>query len=211
MKKIILFVYLLCSCTLLLQSQADWILKEKKEGISIYFRSVPNSDLKELKMSSTAKTTFSTFINVIENKADWMGGNFKVIPLSIKNGNANYNRTTIDFPFPLSDRDLISFAVIKQDPETKEVSIISKGDPKIYPEQKGYVRMPNFTAKWILKPLNNGELKLDYYLRSNPGGSIPTWVTNMLLDYGPFRTFQTVKEQLTKDKYKNRPYPGIIN
>lgn len=198
------FFFLFCGITAA-QEAGAWVLKNKKEGITIYTRNIPNSNLKELKMNTIAKTTLSGIVAVMaemETSPDWMDGSFTVTKLDVKRGKNQYNRTTIDFPFPIKDRDLVGFSTGEQHADTKVVTVTSTGDPAAYPEQDGYVRMPLLKAKWILTPIENGEVRMDYFLRSDPGGSIPTWVTNLLLDYGPFRTFKAILEQLPKEQFQ---------
>ena len=210
----LLFLMLLGFSNPSLQAQDDagWKLKNKKENITIYTRDVPDSNLKELKMSSNAKTSLAGFVALIteiETNPDWINGNFSVKKLEQKGSERQYNRTTIDFPFPVSDRDLIGFASVSQNPNNKSVTIRSVAVPDAYPEQDGYVRIPMFLSRWELTPKDNGEVAINYFLRSDPGGRIPAWVTNMLLDVGPLRTFKAILKQLPEQRFQTAVVDGI--
>ena len=194
------------------QKEGEWKLKNQKENISIYTRDVPDSNLKELKMSSEASTTLSGFVTLIrevETNPDWLQGNFSVERLGPKKGDIQYNRTVIDFPFPLSDRDIIGYATVSQNPTNKTVTISSIAVPDAYPKQSGYVRIPLLLSKWILTPTTGGKVKIEYFLRSDPGGHIPAWVTNMLLDVGPFRSFKAILKELSNRRFQLAKVPGV--
>lgn len=193
------------------QNTAKWEIKTQKEGITVYSRALPNSNLKELKMTSTATSTLSAFLtilDVIQTNPDWLDGSFEVTRLEEKPSGEKINRTIIDFPFPVSDRDLISSAKISQDPDTKVVTVLSEAVEGVQKPTDDYVRMPLFLSRWVLTPNGKGELDIEYFLRSDPGGSIPNWVTNMLSSVGPFKTFKAIKENLKN--YQQEKKTGIV-
>lgn len=193
------------------QNTANWEIKTQKEGIIVYSRDLPNSNLKELKMTSTATSTLSAFIailEVIQTNPDWLDGSFEVTRLEEKPNGEKINRTIIDFPFPVSDRDLISSAKITQDADTKVVTILSEAVKGVQKTSDDYVRMPLFLSQWVLTPDGNGQINIEYFLRSDPGGNIPNWVTNMLSSVGPFKTFKAIKENLKN--YQQEKRAGIV-
>ena len=199
MQQIILLFLCISTLTLSAQTEAKWELKSQKEGITIYSRELPNSNLKELKMTSTAKSSTAAFIKILEviqTNPDWLDGDFEVKRIKMNAEGIPINHTKIDFPFPVSDRDLVSSAQVITDEQTGVVTVRSEAVSGILKDQSGYVRMPSFLSRWILTPQANGMLDIEYFLQSDPGGSIPAWVTNMLSSVGPFRTFKAIKENL---------------
>lgn len=199
MQQIFIFFLIGLTTSLSAQSTAKWELKSQKEGIAVYSRELPNSNLKELKMTSTAKSSTAAFVKILEviqTNPDWLDAEFEVKRLQVNAAGVPINHTKIDFPFPVSDRDLVSSAQVSEDAATGIVTVRSEAVEGILPEQNGYVRMPRFLSRWILTPQADGMLDIEYFLQSDPGGNIPAWVTNMLSSVGPFKTFKAIKENL---------------
>ncbi|MFK7932603.1 MAG: START domain-containing protein [Saprospiraceae bacterium] len=199
MRYLFLLLLIASSFTSFAQSEAKWELKSQKEGISVYSRELPNSNLKELKMTSTAQSSTQAFIKILEviqTNPDWLDAEFEVKRIKVNEEGIPINHSKIDFPFPVSDRDLVSSAQVIEDKETGVVTVKSEAVAGILKEKSGYVRMSRFLSRWILTPQGDGMLNIEYFLQSDPGGAIPTWVVNMLSSVGPFKTFKAIKENL---------------
>lgn len=199
MQQILLFFLTIFTISLSAQTEAKWELKSQKEGITIYSRELPNSNLKELKMTSTAKSSTAAFIKILEviqTNPDWLDADFEVNRIKVNEAGIPINHSKIDFPFPVSDRDLVSSAQVMEDENTGIVTVKSEAVAGILKNQNGYVRMTHFLSRWILTPQADGMLQIEYFLQSDPGGNIPTWVTNLLSSVGPFKTFKAIKKNL---------------
>lgn len=192
----------------LAQNENHWVLKSCKDGVSVYTRDVPHSNLKEMKMSGTVKSSLAGFIAALTGP-ELDDPSFAVTELNIYHDGVPYMRSTIDFPFPIKNRDLITYGIRTQDPKTGVVTIKTTSVADAYPEQDGYVRMPLLNAKWVLTPLGNGELQADYFFRSDPGGSIPDWVTNLMMTIGPPQTFKEIKGLAEKPAYQEKTIEGV--
>ena len=57
--------------------------------------------------------------------------------------------------------------------------------------------------KWNLYPQKDGRVKIEYFLKSDPAGSIPTWMVNLALDQGPIETIKNMQRELKKAKYQD--------
>jgi len=72
-----------------------------------------------------------------------------------------------------------------------------------YPKQKGMVRVTILDARWTFTPLPGGILDAVYIAKSDPGGNIPVFLTNMFLDRGPIQTIINMREMLKLPEYRN--------
>ncbi len=43
---------------------------------------------------------------------------------------------------------------------------------------------------------------MEYYIYSDPGGSLPDWLVNMALDVGPRETIKNIRGFVQQEKYK---------
>ncbi len=60
------------------------------------------------------------------------------------------------------------------------------------------VRVPFSEARWEVAMVNNKDLSIQYFLRIDPGGSVPTWLVNMAMAEGPYVTFKNLRAKLMK-------------
>jgi len=81
-------------------------------------------------------------------------------------------------------------------------SISSSAEEK-YPLQKGIVRVTVFDSKWIFTPLPDGKVNIEYTVKTDPGGNIPIFLTNMFIDKGPVATMKKMRDILQLPKYRD--------
>ena len=62
--------------------------------------------------------------------------------------------------------------------------------------------MRNAHTSWTLLPGPGGWTYVEYYIYSDPGGSLPDWLVNMALDVGPRETIKNIRGFVQQEKYK---------
>ncbi|MFT3680788.1 MAG: START domain-containing protein [Ferruginibacter sp.] len=197
-------------CTLFLSpficfSQKDWTLKVDKEGIKIYTKITENSPFKAVKTTCTIDAPLSRVAAVlmdINSTADWVYATKKCSVLKQVSASELIYYSEVEAPWPVSNRDFIVRLWITQDAKTKTVSVLSENKPDHLPENKGIVRIRKSHSQWTMEPLPNGQVKVEFMLQVDPGGSLPAWIINMFATKGPFESFKKLREQVKKDKYK---------
>ena len=122
-----------------------------------------------------------------------------------------YYYNLLDFPWPLSDRDMVLRSKFYQDPETKIAKSLSVGQVGHVDELDNVVRMTEVKIEWIFYPTTDGRIKLEYYLRSDPGGAIPAWVVNLAVDHGPIKSMTGFRDLLKKEKYQRQAFSYVID
>ncbi len=202
----LLFAIMFLSINTFSQSNADWELKRDKGGIKVYMREVPDSDIKELKFETEIEASLNAVAAILTNVEgfdDWVYAS--VISKTIKKVSDTevFYYTEIDFPWPMSNRDLILHSKFWQDPHTLSIHSKTSSEHTLEPEIDGIVRITKTDIHWIFTPIGNGRVKIDYYLNSDPGGSIPVWMINLAADQGPLQTMIKFKEEIAKEKYRN--------
>ncbi|MBK8558132.1 MAG: hypothetical protein IPL65_21410 [Lewinellaceae bacterium] len=110
--------------------------------------------------------------------------------------------TRFDFPWPLSDRDIVMHSTLIQDPVTKKVVSKSVAEPWHIAEVADVVRIKEARTQWSLYPNETGWLYLEYYIYSNPGGMLPSWLVNMAIDVGPLETIKAIRGKLADPTYQ---------
>lgn len=185
------------------QTNDGWHLKSDKDAVKVYYRKT--SDIHEIKLVTSMKTSLSGIIQMfseIENYPVW---GYKVVESHLVRRISNmeqYYYTRLDFPWPLSDRDIVMHTVLSQDPATRTVTATSYAAPDEKPEVKDVVRIRNAHTKWTLVPGPGGWLYIEYYIYSNPGGNLPDWLINMAIDAGPRETVKNIRKLLQQPRYQ---------
>lgn len=100
------FLPLLAFC-LQAQNTEDWKLKSDKNGVKVYYRST--GDVHEIKLRYRMKARMSNLMHVLNEVETYPVWGYKVAESHLVkkvSDNEMYYYTLIDFPWPLSDRDM---------------------------------------------------------------------------------------------------------
>jgi hypothetical protein len=193
--------------------QSKWRFVKETNDIKVFYRELPNTNLKEVKIQTTFNSSLSAFVEAltdVDSYPKWVYKDLKSRKIKeIAPGESIYYNM-LDFPWPLNDRDVVIHTKVTQNPQTKEVTSVSYAMPKVLPNTEEVVRIKEFNSKWVLTPVDK-KIVAEYVFSSNPGGNIPVWMVNMSLDAGPVHTIQNLKKLLLSDKYKKVNSMGIVN
>lgn len=193
-------------------AQTDWELKMDKEGIQVFMKKMDNSPLKAVKTVCVINTSLTPLINVlldINSSADWVYATKKISLLKQVSLSELIYYSELDIPWPVTNRDFIVMLAVTQDPKTKVVSVVGYNKPDYLPAYKNIVRIQHSYSKWLITPLQNGQVKIEYILEVNPGGAVPAWLINLFAGKGPFETFKKLREQVKKPVYRYTVLPFI--
>jgi hypothetical protein len=199
-----LFIAILFSPIFLFsQSSNDWVFKNEKEGVKVYYRKT--SDVHELKLVTSLKVSLSglvTLLSEVENYPKWGYKVSESRELKKVSANESYYYSKLDFPWPLDDRDVVVRSTIVQDPVSRRVTATSIAYPDYLPVNKGVIRMRNAKTTWTLVPGQGGWTYVEYFISSDPGGSLPDWLVNMAIDVGPRETIKNIRNFVRQEKYQ---------
>ena len=180
----------------------DWELKKEKNGIKVYTRDIPDSNLKELKIVMVFEgTSLPKILEVLKNISgykDWVFNCVESRVVSVLNEHVTVAYYKFDFPWPLSDREIYLEADTKVDSDNKNAVITTKATASYGGDQKNIVRIIEHSNQWEFQEVENNQVNLTYYLKSNPAGNIPDWVVNMAVDKGPSGTLSNLRALVEK-------------
>ena len=195
---LLFFLILMLSYSLAAQS---WNFIKEKDGIKIYTRLEAGKSLKSYKgvtdIHAPAEKVFALIEDV--NNTDWWDKNLTQIKVMLyeKCKRAQYY-LVYDLPWPVTDRDLCVDVTVIIDPGTGVCKIIAVPLPGIVPERPDRIRIKEYRQTWTVKPAGKelSHVELEGYV--DPAGSIPDWISNMLIVDSPFKVISGVKERLEK-------------
>lgn len=184
------------------EGQTECELKKQKDDLKVYTCSSDDSKLKVLKAELTLpNTTFNElldFVSDIDNYVNWQFNTTESKVLK-ERGRSVIFRNVVDAPWPLSKREMILEHSHAFDSIGQVLTIESKTVSYEYPETEDLIRVPFSASKWRVTSVNR-DLRIEYILRIDPGGSVPTWLVNIAMAEGPYSSFINLKEQLKKKR-----------
>lgn len=199
-------IYMLMS-TFTTYAQNDWKLKAQDDGIKVYMRSEPNTSFKSIKVNCEVVATASQFVALImdiKNSVNWAYHTKSATVLKQVSPSELYYYSEVSVPWPAQNRDFISHITVKQNPQNKVVVIDAPCIADYIPAKPGIVRVPKSAGKWVITPLNDKKLNIEYTLSLDPGGDVPAWLINMFAAEGPMKMFKSLKNELQKPVYQRQ-------
>jgi hypothetical protein len=109
----------------------------------------------------------------------------------------------VNLPWPAANRDFVAHLTVTGDPVTKVITVDGPAVPGFAPIKKGIVRIDHSSGKWGIIPTGPDQVKVEYTIHVDPGGSLPAWIVNTFTTEGPLHIFRNLKIQLQKPVYKN--------
>lgn len=194
------------SLSLLVNAQTEWQLKRDKDDIQVYYRESPDMDIYELRMDYYVETSLSGVVKLLDDVSNYTSWVYKLAETKMVqriNETDFYYYNRVDFPWPMSDRDLVGYSKLWQEPDTKIVRATVSSAHWKQKNFEDFVRVTTLDIQWNLYPQKDGRVKIEYFLKSDPAGSIPAWMVNLALDQGPIETIKNMQRELRKAKYQD--------
>jgi hypothetical protein len=190
-----------------------WKLKKRQGGIYAMLRDVPGSGLKEFRGIMYVKgVRLSSMVATFDDTASytrWMHNCIESKLLKYMNVHERITYTVTHAPWPASDRDVIVYSLMTQNPEDLSVTIDINGKPDYLPRQSGRVRIPMMKDTWTFKPLKSGDVMVVYQTVTDPGGPLPLALLNLSVVDLPFLTMQKFRNVVKEDRYAAAMYTVI--
>jgi len=179
----------------------SWDFIKEKDGIKIYTSRDTGKSLKSYKGVTDINAPADKVFSLIEDvyHTDWWDKNLNQIKVLRyeKYKRAQYY-LVYDLPWPVTDRDLCVNVTASIDPKTGVGTISAVPLPGVIAENQDMVRITEYRQTWTVIP--DGTEKSHVILEGfvDPAGSIPDWISNMLIVDSPIKIMQGVRELLEK-------------
>ena len=199
-----------CACL----GQEAWKERINRDGIRIYSKQIAGSKLNIIRVDCTISASLSQFVALIldvDAGADWLYSTKSSSLVKKVSPSELYYYSEINFPWPAANRDFVGHLRVSQNRDTKTVTIDAENVAGFVPEKKGVIRIVSSTGKWTLTKKENNQLVVEYILQADPGGTLPSWITNLFDTKGPFETFKNLRQKIQKQIYVSAHLPFIVN
>jgi hypothetical protein len=179
----------------------DWKFIKEKDGIKVYSRSEDSTTVKSFKGVADFNTTMEKMKRVIGRveSFEWWDENITEIKvLAYEEEKLIRYYLVYDVPWPLSDRDLVAEAIITNDPVTGVRKVRASAISGVVPENPDLVRITYYWQQWVMEPQPNGPIHVTLEGSIDPGGSIPTWLVNMVITDTPLNVITKARQVVEK-------------
>lgn len=208
-----LLAVLLCLLPVISQAEAAWQAASNKSGIAVWKRPVAGSPFVEFRAETIVTSSLSALLNLfydLEAAPRWLDATRRVIALRRDDAKHEYVLLIeTDMPWPLQDRDAVLLGHWQQDPKTLTIALRSQSVEGVLPLNPRYIRN-NIRNDWTFIPLGNGKVKVIMGGHIDPGGNLPEWAVNMLIQESPFRTLANLRRIVAEPKRQAEKHDGVI-
>lgn len=197
----LLSIFLATDFLALTPFEDQWKLVNEEDGFKVYTSESAYSPIHEIKITYSATSTLNKVSLALDDVPDYKNWVYKCVEstrVSIKNKDDFHYYILTDFPFPLSDRDLVIHTQQTMWPDGKGYSSVSKLLPSEFNKSEDRVRMAYFESKWEVVKVNSTTIRIDYRVVADPAGDIPSWLVNMAITKGPVETMRKFKAMIEK-------------
>lgn len=177
----------------------SWKLLKEKDGIAVYTRYEPNTNLKSFKGETEFKTTMKKLCACLGNldNLDWWDDDIEEVNiLHHQRDKLIQYYIVYDAPWPVTDRDLCVQSRITKDEAAGSMIVKADPCPDCMPEKKDRVRIKDYWQQWTLKDLHNGSFHVTLEGFVDPGGNIPSWIYNMVITDTPLKVMRNLREEV---------------
>ncbi|MDQ8036157.1 MAG: START domain-containing protein [Pedobacter sp.] len=194
-------------------AEANWQAAGNKNGIKVWKRPVAGSPFVEFKAETTVSSTLSALLNLfydLDAAPQWLDGTRRVV--AVRRDDVKHEYILLietDMPWPLQDRDAVLSGRWQQDPQSLTISLRSQSVEGIVPVNPKYIRN-NIRNDWTFIPQGNGKVKVVMGGHVDPGGNLPDWAVNMLIQESPLRTLANLKRMIADPKRQAEKFTGVI-
>jgi hypothetical protein len=180
----------------------DWKLEKQKNNVSIYSKQT-DSGYKEILVKTIVEADPHALISLLDDVAftsKWIHNCIEVRILDEISPTKRLVSTFFEAPWPVKDRDMVTFSSTTFTDSTVKIEIYDRGDTQ--PHHPKYVRMQNMHGVWEAIGLKSGKSEITYTGGGNPGGNLPTFIANKELIASMFKTFQNLNKVILLDEYQ---------
>ncbi len=176
----------------------NWSQASKKGESSVWTREVPGTAIKEVKLEAVVNAPIGQVwrtLTEIERYPEFMPYVDAIEVIAQPSDSTSYVYHRVDPPL-VSKRDYTLQIVNEVDPVSGEHYRYWTQMNQFGPgPKKGVVRLVICDGSWALYPMADGRTRAVYWVYTNPGGKIPTWLANKANTSGLYDIIKAVEKR----------------
>ena len=168
-----------------------WALAKSEEGIEVYTRDVAESAYKEFRATALVPAPLAEVVAWWRDPStytQWINRCSEARRIEDASG-ASANYLKFDFPFPVSDRDVVMRGR-RVEESAKRVVFEGSNVAGLVPEVSGVVRIAMMRSRWEFRAAGDTATEVVYRQHMDAGGRLPAFALNHASVDNPFRTLR---------------------
>ena len=192
----------------------SWTLVKEEQGVTVYTVAVEGSDFLAYRGETVIEASMASIIAVLydtPNCVSWLYECTLGVTLEEISFEENYIFERYDLTFPVSDRGILLHSRLLWEDNH---AILYIEDANDYCEGRSTSRCERIRSldliaithskgSYTLKTLDENRTSVVWQVHTEPGGSIPTWVVNMMVVDMPYHSLLNLRSLVQQDQYKN--------
>jgi hypothetical protein len=174
----------------------SWDFVKEKDGIKLYTRIEAGKSIKAYRGVTEIRAPAEKIFSLIEdiNHTEWWDKDVNQIRVFAyeKYKMAKYYMV-YDLPWPVTDRDLCVEVKSSYDSVTGVGTVSAFPLVGFIPENKEKVRIRDYHQTWTVRSAGNGISNVELVGFVDPSGSIPDWITNLVLVESPLKAIGNIR------------------
>ena len=183
-----------------------------KNGIKVWTIHNPNNPIVSYRAETIVDTTIERAAGLILDvnyAASWVPYLKRVDLMARDDKKGEYQLyMVLDFPFPLTDRDLVLQTRTYRDSKGT-IFIKNKAAPQLKAKSNEFVRLNKYEGDWTFQKTADNKVKITTTGYADPEGVIPLSVSNLFVKQQPYLMLQKMKVELQKNR-KMPPLPEAL-
>jgi len=198
------FVFgLLLSARSLEAAEHPWRLRIDKDGVQAYTRQVDESSILEFKANIIVDVPLSDVVSVFEDVTRMTGWFYQCTLAELVQKEDDINKVvymTLRLPWPVTARDCVCRISKAVDSKTGALDYMVTALPDRRPLERTKIRVPYLKGVWRFVPLADGRTEIHFQQHSDPGGLIPTFISNSLVVDMPYHSLRRLRALIVGGK-----------
>lgn len=202
-----LFFCIVCFVSLSLSAAEEpggpWKEERSDENLSIFSREVPGTDIREVKATAIMTGTIKEAVDIIFDRKNHPG-NMPYIKRSVvlsKDDKCDVSYNIISPPVA-SNRDYIVRSCAEKASSQETKLWWETATHPDYPENSDNVRVKINKGYYIFRQIEPDKLLVDYYIYTDPGGSLPIFIKNIANRTGVSDVLESLEKTIQKRRKK---------
>lgn len=185
-----------------------------RNQVRVWTCAIPDEPLRGFKAVTTVRSSLSGLVGLLLDTTaapQWVFRTDRIELLRRDDRARTFTvRAETNF-WPLTNRDVVLNGRVQQDPVSLVVEIDSQSvPPGQYPLRDGFIRMPNMRGHWEFRPLGNGLVEVTMTGLANPGGALPDFLVNLVIQETPYQTLLGLRRVIGQPRFQQSRIDGII-
>ncbi|OUS74153.1 hypothetical protein B5G52_02055 [Pseudoalteromonas sp. A601] len=203
--KLLLFITAFYCLTAPAQEK-QWQLWKQQDGASISYKKHENGILEvrgSITVHGSSADDFMALLSDTQQAPLWIENVTFVEVLSRLSSSETIVYTQLDSPWPVTDRDMVSYSCYRR-LSPSQTELIIKAYPDYKAELDSVIRIKDLQARWLLNEENTEQgrsLTLTHDVYADPGGAIPHWISNKVGLKSALKTLLELRRQLNMKAY----------